>query len=316
VIRLGQHPVPTHTIAHFSDPHLLGGGRRLYGTVNTSEHLAEALAQLEQSRLAPDAIVFTGDLADLGEPDAYDRLRELVEPVARRMGSEVIWVMGNHDERAPYAKHLFADEGPDGTGATSPQDRVHEVRGLRIISLDTSVPGYHHGELEPSQLQWLRDVLATPTEHGTIIAVHHPPIPTPLNEPMAILELDDQPAFADVIRGTDVRGILGGHLHYSCHSTFAGVPVSVASATCYVMDLTDPETIIAGVDVNQSVDIVSAYPDRLVHTTVPVGQWSHVSGQPAAMFQQVIDMPRHLQRELFSKKTSEYNADEEARSER
>lgn len=314
MIRLGQHPLPTHTIAHFSDPHLLAGDRRLYGVVDTVQHLADAIAQLEQSGLAPDAIVFTGDLADLGEPEAYERLRALVDPAAARMGCEVIWVMGNHDERAPYAHHLFADDGDAGTGATTPQDRVHTVRGLRIISLDTTVPGYHHGELEPSQLEWLRGVLATPAEHGTIIAVHHPPIPTPLNPAMAILELDDQPAFAEVIRGTDVRGILGGHLHYSCHSTFAGVPVAVASATCYVMDLTDPETIIAGVDANQSVDIVNAYPDRLVHTTVPLGQWPHISGQPAAMLHQVVDMPLEMQRELFSKKTSEYNVDDEARS--
>lgn len=312
--RLGQHPDPTHTIAHFSDPHLLAGGRRLYGAVDTVEHLAEAIAQLERSQLRPDAIVFTGDLADLGEPDAYDRLRDLVQPAAERMGAEVIWVMGNHDERGPYAKALFDDPGPDGSGATAPQDRVYDVRGLRLISLDTSVPGYHHGELLPSQLTWLRDQLATPAEHGTIIALHHPPVPTPLNFPMAILELDDQEAFAEVVRGTDVRGILGGHLHHSSHSMFAGVPVSVASATCYVMDLTDPETIIAGVDANQSVDIVSAYPDRLVHTTVPIGAWPHISGQSAALFEQVAAMTPEQRRELFSKKASDYNVDEIASS--
>ena len=307
---LGQHPDPSHTIAHFSDPHLLGGGRPLYGSVDTVAHLAEAIAQLERSQLRPDAIVFTGDLADLGEPDAYERLRELVQPAAERMGSELIWVMGNHDERAPYASALFGDHGADGAGATEPQDRVYDVRGLRIIALDTSVPGYHHGELLPSQLQWLREVLATPAEHGTIIALHHPPVPTPLNFPMAILELDDQEAFADVVRGTDVRTILGGHLHHSSHSMFAGIPVSVASATCYVMDLTDPETIIAGVDANQSVDIVSAYPDRLVHTTVPIGAWPHVSGQNAALFAQVAAMSPEQRRELFSKKASDFNVDE------
>ena len=312
--RLGQHPDPSHTIAHFSDPHLLAGARRLYGAVDTRAHLADAIAQLERSELKPDAIVFTGDLADLGEPDAYEHLRDLVQPAAERMGSELIWVMGNHDERAPYASALFGDAGPDGAGANAPQDRVYDVNGLRVVVLDTSVPGYHHGALLPSQLDWLRDVLATPAEHGTIIALHHPPVPTPLNFPMAILELDDQDAFADVVRGTDVRGILGGHLHHSTHSTFAGVPVSVASATCYVMDLTDPETIIAGVDANQSVDIVSVYPDRLVHTTVPIGAWPHVSGQSAARFQQVYEMPHEMRRELFSKKASEFNADEIASS--
>lgn len=78
--QLGQYPAPSHTIARFSDTHLLAGGRPLYGKVNTIDHLAQALAQLERSIAKPEAIVFTGDLADLGEPDAYLRLRNSSNP--------------------------------------------------------------------------------------------------------------------------------------------------------------------------------------------------------------------------------------------
>ncbi len=82
--------------------------------------------------------MFTGDLADKAEPAAYARLRELVEPFAASIGAQVVWVMGNHDERAPYAKGLFDREL---TGDDIPaQDAVHDVGGLRIVSLDTSVP--------------------------------------------------------------------------------------------------------------------------------------------------------------------------------
>ena len=54
--------------------------------------------------------------------------------MAADLGAQVVWVIGNHDERAPYAKGLF-DSDDDG-----PQDRVHDVGGLRIVALDTSVP--------------------------------------------------------------------------------------------------------------------------------------------------------------------------------
>ena len=97
--QLGQHPAPLHAIAHISDTHFLAAGKELYGSVRTEDHLEQALKQLERSDVRPEAIVFTGDLADLGEPDAYRRLRAIVEPAAKRMGAEVIWVMGNHDER-------------------------------------------------------------------------------------------------------------------------------------------------------------------------------------------------------------------------
>ena len=103
-----------------------------------------ALDRLRRLDPEPQALVFTGDLADKARPDAYARLRELVEPAAAELGAEVVWMMGNHDERAPYARGLF-DSDDDG-----PQDRVHDVGGLRIIALDTSVPGYHHGDARPS----------------------------------------------------------------------------------------------------------------------------------------------------------------------
>ena len=303
MIQLGQHPAPSHAIAHFSDTHLLAGGAPLYGKVDTIHHLGLALEQLEHSTAKPQAIVFTGDLADLGEPDAYERLKAVVEPAAQRMGAQLIWVMGNHDERAPYARILFDAEGTD-----APQDRVYDVDGLRIISFDTTVPGYHHGDITDEQLEWLAGVLAQPAEHGTLLAVHHPPIPTPMLEAMGILELQRQHRLADVIRGTDVRAILGGHLHYSTHSTFAGIPVSVASATCYSLDLTARDRLLSGVDFGQAVNLVHVYPEQLVHSIVPLGATAEVSGTPASAWDQIEAMRPDERLEMLSSKTSPFNA--------
>ena len=304
MIQLGQYPAASHVIAHVSDTHLLAGGRPLYGKVNTIDHLAQALTQLERSIAKPEAIVLTGDLADLGEPDAYVRLREIVEPVAERMGAQIIWVMGNHDERTDYSRQLFDEE------SNAPQDRVYDVRGLRIISFDTTVPGYHHGEVTEDQLDWLADVLASPAEHGTLLAVHHPPIPTPLLEAMGMLELFDQHKLAEVIRGTDVRGILAGHLHYSTHSTFAGIPVSVASATCYTLDLSAEDRVLSGVDFGQSVNVVHVYEEQLVHSIIPVGDTSEVTGVPAAGWEQIAAMTPEQRIDTFSRKDSAFNTGE------
>ena len=81
---------------------------------------------------------------------------------------------------------------------------------------------------------------------------------------MAIIELQEQQKLADVIRGTDVRGILAGHLHYSTHGTFAGIPVSVASATCYTIDASAPPDTLLGVDGGQSINLVNLYDDSVV----------------------------------------------------
>ncbi|MCU1580332.1 MAG: phosphodiesterase [Rhodoglobus sp.] len=304
MIQLGQYPAASHVIAHISDTHLLAGGRPLYGKVNTIEHLGQALAQLERSTAKPQAIVFTGDLADLGEPDAYARLREIVEPAAKRMNAQVIWVMGNHDERPDYSRLLFDEE------TDAPQDRVYDIDGLRIISFDTTVPGYHHGDVTDDQLDWLADVLASPARHGTLLAVHHPPIPTPLLEAMGMLELQHQSRLADVIRGTDVRAILAGHLHYSTHSTFAGIPVSVASATCYTLDLSAKDRLLSGVDFGQSVNVVHVYEEQVVHSIIPIGDTAEVSGFSADAWAQIEAMTPEQRLETFSAKNSTFNSAE------
>jgi 3',5'-cyclic AMP phosphodiesterase CpdA len=272
VHQYGQYPDPGHTVAHISDPHLLAGGALQYGHVDTESHLTAALARLGRLDPAPQALVFTGDLADKAEPKAYLRLREIVEPAAEAIGAQVIWVMGNHDERAAYSRHLF------GVESEEPQDRVHDVAGLRIVSLDSTVPGWHHGELRESQLAWLADVLSTPAPHGTLLALHHPPIPVPMMRIAEIIELRDQQPLADVVAGTDVRAVIGGHFHFTSYSTFAGVPVSVASATCYTSELAPDDRLLSGVDAHQSFTMLHVYADRIVHTVVPIDDATEVSG--------------------------------------
>ena len=302
MVQFGQYPAPRHVVAHLSDPHLLADGQRQYGVVDPERGLQLALERVARLVPAPQVLVFTGDLADKAEPAAYARLRELVTPVAADLGAEVVWVMGNHDERAEYAKGLF-DLEDDGV-----QDRVHDVAGLRVVSLDTSVPGYHHGDLTPEQLEWLRDVLSEPAPHGTLLAMHHPPVPLPMLRAAELIELLDQPALAAVVSGTDVRGILAGHLHFSTHSTFAGVPVSVASASCYTSDPAPVDRFVSGVDGGQAFSRVHAYDDRLVHTTVPLQSGVEVTGLGRDILIELERLELPEIRELASNKTSSFNA--------
>jgi 3',5'-cyclic AMP phosphodiesterase CpdA len=193
--------------------------------------------------------------------------------------------------------------GEEPTAA--PQDRVYDVGGLRIIALDSTVPGYHHGDLEPAQLDWLRAELATPAPHGTLLALHHPPIPTPI-ELMAIIELDHQAELADDVRGTDVRGILAGHLHYSTTGTFAGIPVSVAAATCYTIDSSAEPGTLAGVDGGQTFNLVHVYADQVVHSIVPIGDARRVAGFSGAYLDALVAMTPEQRREAFSSKASTF----------
>lgn len=266
-MRFAEHPRAERVLLHLSDTHLRAGGAPLYDRVDSEQHLAQAVAAIEASGVRPDGLIFTGDLADFGADDAYARVRAIVEPAAARLGAPVIWVMGNHDDRATFRSHFLPAEHGD---PEAPVDRVDELNGLRIVTLDTSVPGHHHGEVTAAQREWLADVLAVPAPLGTILAMHHPPVPSVLDL-AATVELRDQRLLADVLRGSDVRAILAGHLHYSTFATFAGIPVSVASATCYTQDLMVPVGGTRPQDGAQGFNLVHVYDETIVHSVVPVG---------------------------------------------
>jgi Icc protein len=263
-VQFGQYAPAKRTLLHLSDTHLLGGGRVLGGRFDTLANLTRTLEVAEATGIRPDAIVFTGDLTDLGEPEAYVALRAAVDPVAERMGAPVVWVAGNHDERPALRRDLL-----DLEPTQEPVTGVWDLGGLRLVALDSTVPGWHHGDIDAAQLAWLRDVLATPAPLGTILALHQPPLPShiPLFD---ILELRDQTRLAEAIAGSDVRAILAGHLHYSTSGVFAGVPVSVAAATCYTMNLARPSVEVNGMDAGQSFHLVHVYDDTITHAVVPV----------------------------------------------
>lgn len=298
----------SHVIAHISDTHLLGGNRKLFKKVDVTQNLDHVLDRLRSGDQAIDALVFTGDIADIAEVEAYRWIRRRVEPVADELGAQLVWVMGNHDERAPFARELF-DSDSDET-----QDRVFDVNGLRVIALDTTVPGYHHGALTEEQLDWLKRELSTPAAHGTVLALHHPPL-SAHNPLVRLIELDERERLEAVVRGSDVRTILAGHLHYSTFGTFAGVPVSVASATCYTVDLgANKRLLLSAVDGAQSINLSHFYSDNVIHSIVPVDAYDQIAGYPASLKSMAATMSETEIREMVSSKTSDFNTAEREQS--
>lgn len=295
-LQFGSHAPAVRTLLHVSDTHLLAGGALLGGRFNVAANLERTLERIRTMQPRPDAIIVTGDLTDLGEPDAYVSLRAQFEPVAAEVGAPLIWVAGNHDERPAMREHLL-DEAP----TEEPITGVWNLGGLRIIALDSTVPGWHHGDLDDAQLEWLRAELATRAPLGTILALHHPPLPSHIPF-FDILELRNQAAFADAIRGTDVRAILAGHLHYSTSGTFAGIPVSVASATCYTMDLARPDLEVNGMDAGQAFHLVHVWDDTITHAVVPITSVDPVSTFTPEWYERFAGLSEEERLEQFSRK--------------
>lgn len=213
-------------ILHLSDPHLLGDGRQHYDRVDTTAALRRVLDRAAAVG-SIDLVAATGDLSDDGSESSYRLLHELLEPWAAARGAQTAYLMGNHDQPAGFEAVLGDREG------------LTTVAGRRIIRLDTSVPGAGYGDLVDQQLARLRSVLAEPAEHGSVVLLHHPPVPavTPL---LQALQLRNPAVLLEICAAGDVKAILGGHYHHPLAGRAGGVEVFVAPGIANTTDVIAP----------------------------------------------------------------------------
>ena len=218
----------TLRILHLSDTHLYGDGRLHYGIVDTLAALDRVLARAASLERV-DLVVASGDLSDDGTVASYRKLKATLDPWVAERGATVVYAMGNHDLPEGFEEVLGARE------------RVTSVRGFRVVTLDSSVPGAGYGRLDESQVEWLSDVLETPSERGTVVVLHHPPVPptTVLFEPLRLL---DAVPLLEVCSDGDVRLILAGHFHHGLvtEAGESGIPVVVAPAVANTTDVLWP----------------------------------------------------------------------------
>jgi len=227
-------------ILHLSDTHLFGDDSLHYGRVDTFATLARALERFSHLGRV-DLVVASGDLSEDGSPRSYQRLRAALDPWAAAHHARVVYSMGNHDDRASFRQVLGNGHGTAADGSEhGPVDAVSTIGEWRIVTLDSSVPGAGYGELGTDQLEWLARVLATPAPGGTVLVMHHPPVPA-ATALLQALELYNPEDLVDIVRGSDVRAILSGHYHHTVRDAFAGVPVVITPGIANTTDVLVPE---------------------------------------------------------------------------
>ena len=159
-------------LAQISDLHVRPAGERYKDAVDSNRMFADAVAHLNRLDPRPDLVLITGDLVDEGLEAQYASLRTLLA------GLELPYLLmpGNHDDRERLA--LFFSEHAY-LPANGPKHYVIDQFPVRIVALDTTVPGDHHGEVDEAGLAWLTTALgaAHGGEHDRLAGVH------PVQEP-------------------------------------------------------------------------------------------------------------------------------------
>jgi len=155
-------------IAQITDTHITAPGKLLMSIVDTAAALERAVSAVNKLNPLPDATLLTGDLVEGGAREEYAHLRSPLAPL--RM--PVFAIPGNHDEREAMREVFLSDGYLPRQGYLN---YVVEDYPLRLIGLDTLVPGEGSGTLCPERLRWIADVLIAAPDRPTLMLMHHPP---------------------------------------------------------------------------------------------------------------------------------------------
>lgn len=199
-------------VAQLSDIHLDGSDERL-------KRFDSVLRWLDE--LHPDAIIVSGDLVEAEHSQGYRIVRERLE----KTGAPFYVVPGNVDEHDEMFEVFGARLGWTGERPFNCSGIVGD--SLRVIGLDVTVAGAHHGDAEPV-LEWLAEELNSGGPPALIFQHQHPFF-------CGIEGKDknncrNQEALSLVIgRARDmVLGTTCGHVHRPMFTRFAGLPATMA----------------------------------------------------------------------------------------
>ena len=224
-------------LAQISDLHIKRPGALAYRRVDTGAALARCVAALNALKPRPDVVIMTGDLVDQGDPEQYAHLKTLLAPL------EIPYylLVGNHDDRTAL-REAFSDRPELRAGG----DFVHyaaDIGPLRLIALDSLVPGQSAGNLCDARLAWLETQLDAANGQPVIVALHHPPFEFGIGH-MDALRLGPQAAerlAALIARYPNVERVICGHVHRPMFVRFGGTIASAVPAPAHqvALDLRD-----------------------------------------------------------------------------
>ncbi len=230
-------------LVQLTDLHIREPGRLAYRRVDTSGYFRAMVASVLALRQRPDAVVISGDLTDFGRPAEYASLRDQIAPL-EAAGLPVFLMPGNHDSRDEMRRSFPAHAY---LGSDQYVQFAVDVGPLRLLALDTVVPGRSEGALDAERLAWLEEQLAAAAGRPVVIAMHHPPFQTLIGHMDNIGLLAGGPELEAIVAGhSNVERIICGHLHRAIDVRFAGTIASTAPGPAHqvCLDL-DPDAVSA-----------------------------------------------------------------------
>lgn len=224
-------------IAQFSDTHVRPRGTLYQGVTDSNADLACAIAHMQTLDRQPDVVLFSGDLTDYGEPDEYSVFLDLLEPVKQ----PCLLIPGNHDKVANLRRALRTRPGYQYVPDNGPLHYCIDDYPVRIVALDCTVRGKHHGNLDSASLDWLSQTLHSNQTRPTVVMLHHPPFTCHIPYMDQYRYINDDPLATVIASAPNVEMLVCGHLHRVMMRRWAGTMIcSCPSTTTEIALQLDP----------------------------------------------------------------------------
>jgi len=200
-----------------SDIHLQAPGETKFG-LDTAVRFSKAISDVNEFYSDADLCIYAGDIADSSQVEAYAQFESIRSNI--QIPSRVM--LGNHDDRPIYLKNA-TDPMVDDNGFV---EGSIDIKGYRIIMLDSSEPGHVEGVLCEKRLDWLAAKLsgAKAAELPVILIVHHNV--NRLHMPVDTYMLAEPEKLAKTLKdsGAQISQIIAGHCHITTAGSWFGYP--------------------------------------------------------------------------------------------
>ena len=211
-------------IAQLSDVHVRPTGQLYKGVADSNRMLGDAIEHLHGLDRRPDLVLLTGDLVDEGDPEEYASAVELLSALA----VPYLVIPGNHDHRdnlrAAFGNHTYLP-------AHGPLHYCVDDYPVRIVALDSTVPGRHHGHVDAAGLSWLGSTLEANPQKPTVVIMHHPPFVSGITYLDQYRCIGTEPLEAVLRSFSNIEAVLCGHVHRPMTRRWAGTMVCTCPST-------------------------------------------------------------------------------------